>query len=265
MKRQVLYVLIAVLLVGGVVALQIVRKNSTIRGLQVRIDCGGPYTLLSPKDIESLVVEQWPDVYSRRVKDIDKQKLEAIVQQSPYVRGAEVSISNGGKVEVVVKQRQPVVRMFCGGNEFYISHQGTYMPLAEQHYCHLLVGNCESEMHWGDYDLRQMNLAGSWPDTLAPNTTVEAVRQLWTLASFLYERPHYGDVFDQVCLDSSGDLVLVPKLGNLTVVVGDTSRLDEKFKDLWAFFDQGIGQVGWDTYSVISLKYNGQVVGRKRS
>lgn len=265
MKRPVLYIIIAVLLVSGVVALQIVRKNSTIRGLQVRIDTGGPYTLLSPKDIETLVVQQWPDVYSRRVRDIDKQELEQMVQTSPYVKSAEVSVSNGSKVGIVVKQRQPVVRMFCGGKEFYLSHEGTYMPLAGQHYCHVLIGSFAKEMKWGSYDPHAMHLEDEWPDSVARNATVEAAREVWTLARFLYDNPHYGDVFDQACLDDNGDLVLVPKLGDLTVVVGDTSRLEEKFKDLWAFFDQGIGQVGWEAYSIISLKFKGQVVGKRRS
>lgn len=264
MKRPVLYIIIAVLLVGGVIALQVVRKNSTIRGLEVRIDTGGPHTLLSPKEVEKMVVASWPDLYSRNVKNIDKKELRDIIMESPYVKNADVSVSNGRKVAVVIKQRQPVVRMFCGGKEFYISHEGTYMPLTQQHYCHLLIGSSTRDLPWGSYDPHQLTLAEPWPDTVATNTAVEGVRQVWTLAKYLYDNPQYGDVFDQASLNDEGDLVLVPKLGNITIVVGDTSRLDEKFKDLWAFFEQGIGQVGWDAYSLISLKYKGQVVGRRR-
>lgn len=85
------------------------------------------------------------------------------------------------------------------------------------------------------------------------------------MASFLHDNKQYDDVFDQICIDNAGDICLVPKLGDMTVVVGDTNDLDKKFENLWAFFEQGISQTGWDTYSVINLKYRDQVVCTKRN
>jgi cell division protein FtsQ len=87
-----------------------------------------------------------------------------------------------------------------------------------------------------------------------------ALLRIWQLASFFYENPRYGDVFDQIYVGSDGKLYAVPKLSSLYIVVGDAEELQTKFENLWAFFDQGINQVGWDTYSAISLEYEGQVV-----
>lgn len=88
--------------------------------------------------------------------------------------------------------------------------------------------------------------------------------KIWKLASFLHDNPKYGDVFDQVYVGEKGDLYLVPKLGTTTINIGDTTLLEQKFRNLWSFFDQGISQVGWDTYSSINLKYRGQVVCTKK-
>ena len=101
----------------------------------------------------------------------------------------------------------------------------------------------------------------SWSPTA---NSQQPIASLWCLARFIHDNPQYDGVFDQVTVDEKGDLVLTPKLGNTIVIVGDTTRLAEKFENLWAFYDQGVKKVGWDTYKTINLKYNNQLVCTKK-
>ena len=235
MRLNVKNLIIWLLIIAVVVAFHAVRRNSTMRGVEVSVK-GNDICLLSEHDVDSLITAAYPALRQTDIKRVEKRKIQETLLQHPYVADAEVGISAGGKLQVDVTQRVPVVRMFFQNSEFYVSEQGTVMPLCAKHYCDVLVGSSECD---------------EW-------------LSVWRLARFIHDNPQYDGVFDQITLTAKGDLILVPKLGNTMVVVGDTNMLAEKFENLWAFYDKGVKKMGWDTYKTINLKYRDQVVGVKR-
>ena len=67
---------------------------------------------------------------------------------------------------------------------------------------------------------------------------------------------------------SSGDLQLqlIPRSGTYTIdfgQVGDEEQTEEKLDKLYAFYQNGLTNLGWETFSTISVRYKGQVVCRK--
>lgn len=247
-----LKITVIVLLAAVVLSLHIVRRNSSPRGMQTTVNIGNGYELMSQKEADSLLFVRFPDLMETKIKNIELQAIKDYLESNPYIQSADVDITTGGKLVIEIKQNIPVARMFYQGNEFYLSHQNTIMPLSEKHYCNLIVGSCEVE---------RANLE---VDTNNYKIQIPELSKIRALTAFLHDNSKYGDLFDQVIIDSTGDLILVPKLGDLTVVVGDTTRLDTKFKNLGVFFSQGINQVGWDSYSTINLKYKNQVVCTRR-
>lgn len=68
---------------------------------------------------------------------------------------------------------------------------------------------------------------------------------------------------------SSGDLelVLIPRTGSHVVEfgqVGDEAQIESKLNKLLAFYQNGLTKLGWDMFSTISVRYEGQVVCTKR-
>lgn len=57
-------------------------------------------------------------------------------------------------------------------------------------------------------------------------------------------------------------LAIVPRVANVTVDLGTTENLERKLATLRRFYDKGLSRIGWDKYSQISLRYDGQVVCR---
>ena len=258
MRPSLKHIIIIVLLAAIVITFHIVRRNATMRGLECTVTPDRSSCLLSSHDVDSLILMNHPNLLKTDIKKVDKKAIVNTLEAHPYILHADARMTTGGKLVVNVQQHIPVVRMFYQGNEFYISREGTCMPLSSKRYCHLLVGSTMSEEPLLAQPTK-LNLA----DT-SNHRQPQSPLKIWKLASFLYDNPKYGDVFDQVYVGDKGDLFLVPKLGSITVNIGDTTMLQRKFTNLWAFFDQGISQVGWDTYSAISLKYKGQVVCTKK-
>ena len=67
---------------------------------------------------------------------------------------------------------------------------------------------------------------------------------------------------------SSGDLELklIPRTGSHTVLfgeVGDSEQNEEKLERLYSFYQNGLRNLGWDSFRTISVKYKGQVVCSK--
>lgn len=62
--------------------------------------------------------------------------------------------------------------------------------------------------------------------------------------------------------DKSLQLAVVPRVANVTVDLGTTENLQGKLATLRRFYEKGLSRIGWDKYSHISLRYDGQVVCR---
>ncbi len=64
---------------------------------------------------------------------------------------------------------------------------------------------------------------------------------------------------------SSGDLCLelIPRTGNHTVRLGTLDNVEEKLGRLLSFYENGLRNIGWDTFRTISVEYKGQVVCTK--
>lgn len=70
----------------------------------------------------------------------------------------------------------------------------------------------------------------------------------------------------QIVVTGGGDkplqIAVVPRVANVTVDLGTTENLVGKLATLRRFYEKGLSRIGWDKYSHISLRYDGQVVCR---
>lgn len=62
--------------------------------------------------------------------------------------------------------------------------------------------------------------------------------------------------------NSPMQLSIIPRSGRFVVDLGETEQLTQKLSTLRRFYDNGLNKIGWDMYSNISLRYDGQVVCR---
>ena len=72
-----------------------------------------------------------------------------------------------------------------------------------------------------------------------------------------------GTNIEQLYVDNYNDILLIPKVGNHTIVFGSADHIEDKFETLKTFYLKGLNAVGWDQYKKINLKYEGQIVAEK--
>lgn len=91
--------------------------------------------------------------------------------------------------------------------------------------------------------------------------------KLINFVSWIEEEPFWGAEIVQIVAQttSSGalELELVPRSGNHTIHFGSIDNVEQKFEKLMRFYKEGLNSRGWDNYSIINIKYDGQVVCSK--
>ena len=217
------------------------RSLSPVRSVRVDIDYCGADTLVTPQQVADLVVDSMPDILSRRLRDVDLGRVARVAVTSPWLSRCDAGTSIGGAVVVHAVQRKPVVRICSHGGEYYLDDKGYRVPVTP-------VGSADMIVASGNI----------------PNKG-KGLKEVWTLAKYLFQHQRLAPLFDQIYRDAKGDLYLTPKLGTHVVQIGSAQHLDEKFRNLMAFYTRGLPQVGWETYSQISVKYHGQVVCTRRN
>jgi cell division protein FtsQ len=70
-------------------------------------------------------------------------------------------------------------------------------------------------------------------------------------------------LISQVHFDNN-DVVLIPKIKNQEINIGDIEDLDMKFDNLMCFYDKIIKHKGWGYYNIINLKYKDQIICSKK-
>ena len=91
-----------------------------------------------------------------------------------------------------------------------------------------------------------------------------AITDLYKFALFLQKDEFWNDQIDQIFVHPDGETELIPRVGSHRIVLGTLDDFETKLQNLKLFYDQAIPIVGWEKYSVISLKYKNQIVCTKK-
>ncbi len=178
----------------------------------------------------------------------DVGKLERTLEESPYIRNAEVYTELDGVLKIDVEQRRPILRVFRQDSKgFYVDEEGWKMPLSPRYSARVpVVRGAIAEGYEGNDSIRTEQLA-----------------DVYGLVLKLKADDFWDRQIDEIHIDSKGEYVLIPKIGSQRILLGDSKDLEEKLYRLKMFYRHAMNRVGWTTYRVINLKYSGQVVCEK--
>lgn len=260
-SKILLIVLSAIAVVGLVVFFNIRRGNTVLRDIDVSIVSPDGMQLLKSSTLKQELLLGIPTLTGQTVRQTDKRLVRQIVEGNPYIDKASVSISIGCHLVVKATQRQTMARVFCGDKQFYIDTKGKPMPISTEGDASVTVCSGTFKQRLTDKYLTA-DFAAMATDSLQQHYDI---CQLYILLDFLHRNPTYEALFDQIYLQEDGDFALVPKIGNHRVVIGNTENLDDKFSRLLTFYQRALPETGWNAYSKVSVKYDGQIVCTRKN
>lgn len=93
--------------------------------------------------------------------------------------------------------------------------------------------------------------------------SAERIESLCDFAMFLKTDEFWRDEITQINFRQNGDVELVPRVGNHTILLGSFDNYKKKLKHVRTFYEEVLSRKGWNVYRVINVKFNGQVIGEK--
>lgn len=200
------------------------------------------HTLEQKKIMELAIYGRGVDIMHTPVSRLDVRGIEGAIMSDPWVANAEVYIDIDRVMHINVTRRVPVARVFrADGESYYIDSSLHTMPLSPDYtYYATVVTNVP---------------------IVADDSAGKALKaQIVALCRRINADSFWSAQVSQIALDSNRCFELMPVVGNQKVVFGDTSRMDEKFANLFTFYKNVLNRIGWDKYETLDVRYKGQVV-----
>ncbi len=180
---------------------------------------------------------------------LDVKQIEAVLEEDPFVKAAEVYINAKNKVHIELKQRVPLLRVIdAEGENYYLDKVGNKMPLSKHFTAKVLVANGSIPPHIPNFLERPKH----------------PLRDLFELTKRILEDDFMEPLVAQIYRDDKGSFTLVPIVGNQNIVFGPYEQVEDKFFRLEQFYLKAVPYTGWNKYKTINLTFKNQVVCEKR-
>lgn len=187
-----------------------------------------------------------PSIEGNKLKDLEIEQLDSLIESSPFVKGSKTYTNVQGKVFIDIDQQFPVLRIINSNNEsFYITREGRKMPLSPR------------------YTARVPVATGAIAEKPFPVDSFndQKAEDLYAIAQYLDKHAFFKALTGQLFVDDKGDIVLITKAEERhDIIIGSAENLEEKFDNLLQFYTKVLSVKGWDTYHTINLKFRNQIV-----
>ncbi len=179
---------------------------------------------------------------------VDIERVERILEDAPFILDAEVYVDARNKIHIEVVQRHPILRIIDrDGKEYYLDKEGLKVPLSKHYSARVLVASG--------------NIA---PFTPEYKSKKHILNDLFALAELIRGDAFLNAQTEQIYVDGSKELSIIPKVGNHRILLGKYVDMADKLKRLKIFYKEGMPYEGWNKYTSIDLRYKEQVVCKKR-
>ncbi|NHA04875.1 cell division protein FtsQ [Mucilaginibacter sp. HC2] len=249
--KRVLIISAWVVCLGGLIALMsfIEIKKAGVICTAVKVNIPGSQYFIDKQEVDQILQTSSHTLIGRKLEGINIQDLENKLRANPFIEFAKVYTEMDGVLRVEVSQRQPILRIMNHYDmDFYVDQHGLKIPLSPNFTARVLVAN-------GFIDELFTNHVDSLHTKLA--------KDLFLTADFIRKDSLWDAQIAQLYVNKDHEIELIPRVGSQRILIGNADSLQVKFDNLMAFYKQVLPKVGWDKYSIINIKYSGQVVGIK--
>ena len=231
------------------------KKNTVCNKVEYNIDILSGNHFVTPDRVNEILkkigFKKGTDTY----ESIDTEKLERKLLSLSSVESVEVSKNLNGVMDIAIKQRTPIARVFNrNGYSVYIDDKGKTMQTSEFYTARVAVINGFVNIKPGE------DLSALTNDSLKNETLLD---ELYELATYIRGNEFLKAQIEQIYVDKQSEIILVPKVGSQEIILGKIEDLETKFKKLILFYEEGINPNNLNLYKTINLKFDNQIVCKK--
>jgi len=225
-------------------------------GIVIDINDSSDYHFVTKKQLLNLAYGNAGRIFGKPVKDISVSEIERRINVLRELKKAEVYMSIDGIVHVYVEQRNPVMRVMPGdGGDYFVDEDGVVVRRRNLY-------NPRLHIVEGNVNISSAMLNGV--SVLDTSIKHSILKDIYYLVNYINNDKFWSAQIDQIYVDGNDEIDLIPRAGNQLVHLGTTDNYKGKLRNLEAFYDKVLPEVGWNKYSLINLEFKDQIVCKKR-
>ena len=197
-------------------------------------------------DIRQWVFRNHQEIFGQPLRSVDLWKIEeglrklhAVEDVAVFTNVYEDGEKNQGALVVRIKQRQPVFRVVGSESSFYMDKLGKVIE-------------------WSPRFTPRVIIVGG---LVSPGF---ARKKLLPLITYINNDRFLSAQIDQIYVNAVGELSMIPRVGEQTILFGDADDFQIKFRNLKALYTEGFKNGGWTIYKTINLAFHNQIVCTKK-
>lgn len=230
-------VFILLVLVVFLYAFSSVRNSSRkVSALEINF-IGDDNLFITHETVSKLLIQNQQSVTNKPKEIIDLNGLEKALTSNPMIKEAQVFIDVDGIITAEVEQKKPIARVSTNAS-YYIDDMGSYMPLST------------------NYTARVPLITGA--------VYKNELTNVFTIASKVQQDEFLKKHVVEIHQNDNKSIDLRFRLNDFTIQLGSLKSLDKKINNLKAFYQKAIRDKTLDSYSIVNLKFDNQVICTKK-
>lgn len=217
-------------------------KEQLCKGLSIAIKGTGKTFYIEEAGIKKQLESVQGKIRGKRISSINLSLLEKRLEAGQWIRDAELYFDSENELQVFVEEREPIARVFTtNGASFYIDSSGHQMPLLPKLTARLPVIT-------GFINIRRNENDSSF------------LEEVKNIAWYVYSHPFWTAQVGQIDITANRKFEIIPVIGDNVIRIGDGNNLEEKFKNLFLFYQKVLSKTGFNKYAVIDAQFAHQIV-----
>ena len=224
--------------------------NQSCTGISIQIESSEKSELLTKSDILNILTHNNVFWEGKAKNEIDLSSIQKKLAQENYIRSVDKVHFLGSKLQIEVTLYDILLEVESNsGQKFLLDVQGTYLPYSPKVKNDVIVAT------------------GYIPNTFQKKERVDpnnnALYELYTIASLLKRDPYYTALFQKLYINNNQDITLIPSVGNIPVLFGNTQDAQEKLKSLKYMYNEVLPYMNENTYAQLDVRFKNRIVATK--
>ena len=258
MKRRIRK-LISILVLAALLAVTLLisagngRKRALITCEGVRVTFADDYRFVTEDDIKAYLDKYYGAYIGQRLDSIRLHKVEDILNVQSAVLNSEAYTTDDGMLNIMITQREPVVRFQKGDYGFYADECGFIFPLQDNYTSYVPVID-------GDIPISSEKGYKGAPEN---DTERQWMQGIISLLQYMEKSRIWEENIVQMHVDRNGDLVMIPRQGGERFIFGSPFGAAGKLDRMADYYRYILPEKGEGYYRTVNVKFDNQIVCKR--
>lgn len=237
-------------------------SNLKCKKINININDSLEVNFVTATEILELLKNKNIKIINHNLNDLPIATIENIIKNIPAVKNAEVYTTIDNSLNIDIIQRKPIVRIITDNFfSFYIDNEGFIFPLSHNYTAHTLIASGAISENVYSYNTNNVFKI----DSLCKIKKIQScIPAIYKVAYKIKNDSMLRALICQIYYNTNKQLELVPIIGKFTLLIGDTTLLEEKLNKITIFYEDIYPRLdSSNNVEKVNLMFKNQIICKK--